>query len=52
VSKEKDGRRNQYRINERAPLPDEGVRKASVGEVLAILVDRPPGGTGRRRRRS
>jgi DNA-binding transcriptional ArsR family regulator len=50
VVKEKEGRRNRYRVNERAPLPDEGVRKASVGEVLAILVDRSPGRTGRRRR--
>jgi len=41
VVKEKDGRRNRYRVNTRAPLPDAGVRKASVGEVLALLVDRP-----------
>jgi len=41
VVKEKDGRRNRYRVNTRAPLPDAGVRKASVGEVLAVLVDRP-----------
>jgi len=43
VVKQKDGRRNRYRVNSRAPLPDAGVRKASVGEVLAILVDRPAG---------
>jgi len=49
VVKEKDGRRNRYRINERAPLPDQGVRKASVGEVLAVLVDRSAGGRRRRR---
>jgi len=41
VVKEKDGRRNRYRVNTRAPLPDAGVRKASVGEVLAVLIDRP-----------
>ena len=40
VVKEKDGRRNRYRIETHVPLPDEGVRKASVGEVLAVLVDR------------
>jgi len=39
VLKEKDGRRNRYRVELHAPLPDEGVRKASVGEVLAVLVD-------------
>jgi predicted transcriptional regulator len=48
VEKEKDGRRNRYRVNAHVPLPDEGVRKASVGEVLAVLVDRSAG----RRRQS
>ena len=42
VVKEKDGRRNRYRIETDVPLPDSGVRKASVGEVLAVLIDRPP----------
>ena len=40
VVKEKDGRRNRYRVEAHLPLPDAGVRKASVGEVLAVLVDR------------
>ena len=40
VVKEKDGRRNRYRVEADLPLPDAGVRKASVGEVLAVLVDR------------
>ena len=42
VVKEKDGRRNRYRIETHVPLPDAGVRKASVGEVLAVLVESPP----------
>jgi len=42
VVKEKDGRRNRYRIEAHVPLPDAGVRKASVGEVLAVLVESPP----------
>ena len=51
VVKEKDGRRNRYRVNERAPLPDAGVRKASVGEVLAVLVERSAGGRRQSRKR-
>jgi hypothetical protein len=51
VSKEKDGRRNRYRVNVRMPLPDAGVRKASVGEVLAVLVDPSAGGRRQSRKR-
>jgi len=51
VAKEKDGRRNRYRVNTHVPLPDEGVRKASVGEVLAVLVDRSAGGRRQSRKR-
>jgi DNA-binding transcriptional ArsR family regulator len=39
VVKEREGRRNRYRVQTHAPLPDAGVPKASVGEVLAVLVD-------------
>jgi DNA-binding IclR family transcriptional regulator len=41
VVKEREGRRNRYRVQTHVPLPDQGVRKASVGEVLAVLVDGP-----------
>lgn len=40
VVKEREGRRNHYRIEAHLGLPDAGVRRASVGEVLAVLVDR------------
>jgi DNA-binding IclR family transcriptional regulator len=41
VVKEREGRRNRYRVQTHVPLPDAGVRNASVGEVLAVLVDGP-----------
>lgn len=37
VVKEKDGRRNRYRIQEHLPLPDSVVGERTVGEVLALL---------------
>jgi DNA-binding IclR family transcriptional regulator len=37
VVKEKDGRRNRYRIQEHLPLPDSMARERTVGEVLALL---------------
>ena len=37
VVKEKDGRRNRYRIQEHLPLPDSVARERTVGEVLALL---------------
>ena len=36
VVKEKDGRRNRYEVQGQLPVP--GVRSATVGEVLAVLV--------------
>jgi DNA-binding IclR family transcriptional regulator len=39
VVKEKDGRRNRYRIQEHLPLPDSVARERTVGEVLALLAD-------------
>ncbi|MEO6999786.1 MAG: AsnC family transcriptional regulator [Terracoccus sp.] len=36
VVKEKDGRRNRYEVQGHLPLP--GIRSATVGDVLAVLV--------------
>ncbi len=35
--KEKDGRRNRYRIQAHLPLPEPAARQRTVGEVLALL---------------
>ena len=37
VVKEKNGRRNHYRIQAHLPLPEPVGRERTVGEVLAIL---------------
>ena len=37
IVKEKDGRRNRYRIQTHLPLPEPTARERSVGEVLALL---------------
>jgi hypothetical protein len=37
VVKEKDGRRNRYRIQVHLPLPEPTARERTVGEVLALL---------------
>jgi len=39
VVKEKDGRRNRYRIQGHLPLPESIGRERTVGEVLDVLVD-------------
>jgi DNA-binding IclR family transcriptional regulator len=39
VVKEKDGRRNRYRIQAHLPLPEATGRDRTVGEVLALLSD-------------
>jgi DNA-binding IclR family transcriptional regulator len=39
VIKEKDGRRNRYRIEAEAPLDATVGRKQTVGELLDLLVD-------------
>jgi DNA-binding transcriptional ArsR family regulator len=39
VLKEKEGRRNRYRIQHDAPLRVPVGRKATIGEVLRVLVD-------------
>lgn len=36
VVKEKDGRRNRYEVQGHLPVP--GIRSATVGDVLAVLV--------------
>jgi DNA-binding IscR family transcriptional regulator len=37
--KEKDGRRNRYRLQRHLPLPLYFPREPTIGEVLAVLVD-------------
>lgn len=39
VVKEKDGRRNRYRIQEHLPLPEAVGRERTIGEVLGLLID-------------
>jgi DNA-binding transcriptional ArsR family regulator len=39
VVKEKDGRRNRYRVQHHLPLPRRFPRDPTIGEVLAVLVD-------------
>jgi DNA-binding transcriptional ArsR family regulator len=37
IEKERDGRRNRYRIEEDLPLPELTDRELAIGEVLAVL---------------
>ena len=37
IIKQKDGRRNRYRIETDLPLPDPSSQERTVGEVLALL---------------
>jgi DNA-binding IclR family transcriptional regulator len=39
VVKDKDGRRNRYRIQDHLPLPDAVGRERTIGEVLRLLID-------------
>jgi DNA-binding IclR family transcriptional regulator len=39
VVKRRDGRRNRYRVQAHLPLPEGATRKATVGELLAVLLD-------------
>jgi DNA-binding IclR family transcriptional regulator len=39
VVKEKEGRRNRYRIQAHLPLPEAIGRERTIGEVLKLLVD-------------
>ncbi len=38
VVKQKDGRRNRYRIETHLPLAEPGTQEPAVGEVLALLL--------------
>jgi DNA-binding transcriptional ArsR family regulator len=40
IIKEKDGRRNRYRIEADLPLPEPSSQERTVGEVLALLAGR------------
>jgi DNA-binding transcriptional ArsR family regulator len=37
--KEKDGRRNRYRVEGQLPLPESIGRERAIGDVLGLLVD-------------
>jgi hypothetical protein len=39
VVKEKDGRRNRYRVQAQLPLPESISGERTIGEVLGLLVD-------------
>jgi DNA-binding IclR family transcriptional regulator len=39
VVKQKEGRRNRYRIRDHLPLGEAVGRERTIGEVLALLVD-------------
>jgi hypothetical protein len=39
VVKEKDGRRNRYRVEAQLPLPEPIGRGRTIGDVLGLLVD-------------
>jgi DNA-binding transcriptional ArsR family regulator len=39
VVKEKDGRRNRYRIQNDLPLPEAIGRERTIGEILGLLID-------------
>jgi hypothetical protein len=44
VVKQKDGRRNRYRIEAHLPLAEPGTREPAIGEVLALLLGHPGSG--------
>lgn len=39
VAKNKDGRRNRYRVEAQRPLPESIGRERTIGEVLGLLID-------------
>ncbi len=47
VVKQRDGRRNRYRIEANLPMPGPGTREPAIGEVLALFA-----GSGRARPRT
>jgi hypothetical protein len=46
VVKQKDGRRNRYRIEADLPLREAGSREPAIGEVLAVLLGNTDGLAG------
>ena len=46
VVKQKDGRRNRYRIEANLPLREPGSREPAIGEVLAVLLGTTDGLAG------
>lgn len=48
VLKDKDGRRNRYRIQEHLPLREAVTRERTIGEVLHLLVEARPAPRSRR----
>ncbi len=46
VVKQKDGRRNRYRIEAHLPLREPGSREPAIGEVLAVLLGSTDGLAG------
>jgi DNA-binding MarR family transcriptional regulator len=40
ITRERNGRRNQYTINAHLPLNDPIARKRNIGELLEILADK------------
>ena len=48
VVKDKEGRRNRYRVETQLPLPESIGRERTIGEVLAVLVDAADGRRGPR----
>lgn len=43
VEKERDGRRNRYRVQHHLPLREPVVRERTIGELLELLVETRPG---------
>ena len=41
ITRERNGRRNQYTINADSPLPDSIARERKVGELVKILTGKP-----------
>ena len=54
VIRQKDGRRNRYRIQAHLPVPEPGTREPAIGEVVALFAapGRPAPPAGRRPHRN
>jgi DNA-binding transcriptional ArsR family regulator len=46
IVKEKDGRRNRYRIQNDLPIPESIGRQRTIGEILEMLTDTARGEAG------